>query len=264
MRALWAAGAFLVLAGCNNPGPTAQTQTSPAPAAGAVNPTVTVTTYACAGGQPLVAGYPDRDTAVVTWKGHSYSLKLARSGSGARFTGYGLQWWSKGLRRGTISTLKPGEQVASDPGVECVAPDENPVSPPAPGAPGGLADDRTPISEAPFRPDSAQGAANVLQTYFALIESGKSEEGAKLRVDGQLFDPTPYDTYHSEIGAPGPIEGAAGSFYVEVPVVIYGRLANGKEFHQSGRAILRRANNVPGASQEQLRWRIAWFDLKEG
>ena len=28
------------------------------------------------------------------------------------------------------------------------------------------------VSEEPFTPESAQGAANVVQTYFALIESG--------------------------------------------------------------------------------------------
>jgi membrane-bound inhibitor of C-type lysozyme len=251
------------LTACDKPSAPTPPAAAPAPAAsGAVNPRVTVTTYDCPGGQTLTAAYPDRDTAVVTWKNHTYSLKIARSASGARYTGYGLQWWTGGLGRGTISTLKPGEELASDPGLECVAPDPNPVSPPTPGTPGGLPDDRTPISETPFKPTSAQGAANVLQTYFALVESGKSAEGAKLRVDGELFDATPYDTYHAEIGAPGPIEGAAGSLYVEVPVVVYGRLASGKEFRQSGRAILRRVNNVPGATEEQLRWRIAWFDLK--
>jgi membrane-bound inhibitor of C-type lysozyme len=221
-----------------------------------------VTTYECPAGAKLVAAYPDRDTAIVTWKGHTYSLKIARSGSGARYTGYGLQWWSKGLGHGTIATLKPGEEIASDPGLECAALDDSPVSPPAPGSPGGLPDDRTPISEAPFAPNSAQGAGQVLQTYYALVESGREDEAARLTVSGQKFDPTPYDTYHAEIGAPGPIEGAAGSLYVEIPVVVYGRLANGKEFHQSGRAILRRVNDVPGSTAEQRRWRIAWFDLK--
>ncbi len=38
-----------------------------------------------------------------------------------------------------------------------------PVEPPAPGEPGALPDDRTPVSEARFTAESAQGAANVLQ-----------------------------------------------------------------------------------------------------
>ena len=43
-----------------------------------------------------------------------------------------------------------------------------PVEAPVPGSPAGLPDDRTPISEAPFTPQSAQGAADVVQTYYAL------------------------------------------------------------------------------------------------
>ena len=77
-----------------------------------------------------------------------------------------------------------------------------------------------------------------------------------------MFDPTLHDSYHAETGAPGAIEGAAGSLYVEVPLVVYGRLATGGEFHQSGRVVLRRVDNVPGAPPEQLHWRISAIDLK--
>ena len=58
---------------------------------------------------------------------------------------------------------------ASDLGASGNAGALEPLDPPAPGTPGGLADDRTPISEAKFTPDSAQGAGNVVQTYFALL-----------------------------------------------------------------------------------------------
>src|SRR5262245_15098400 len=57
---------------------------------------------------------------------------------------------------------------------------EKPAEPAAPGEPGGLPDDRTPISEAPFTETSAQGAANVVQTYFALIEQGRYAEARRL------------------------------------------------------------------------------------
>jgi membrane-bound inhibitor of C-type lysozyme len=220
-----------------------------------------VTTYACAGGASLLAAYPDRETAIVTWKGHAYGLKIARSGSGARYTGYGLQWWTKGLGRGAISTLKPGEEIASDPGIECVAPEAAPVSPPKPGSPGGLPDDRTPVSEAPFTPTSAQGAANVVQTYFALMEQARADEAARLRTDAKPQDLTPYASYHAQVGGPGAIEGAAGSLVVEVPVALYGRLKSGAEFHRSGKAVLRRVNDVPGSTPEQRKWRIERFEL---
>jgi len=253
--------AAVALAECGQGTPAGPSRAAPTPppaTAGAVNPDPAITAYLCEGGERLTAGYPDAQTAVVDYRGHAYTLKIARSASGARYTGFGLQWWTKGLEHGTLARLKPGEDVASERGVACEA---EPVSPPAPGAPGGLPDDRTPVSEAPFTTTSAQGAANVVQTYFALLEQGRAKEAATLRSDGQIFDLKPYASYHAQIGAPGAIEGAAGSLYVTVPVVIYGRFAKGKALHRSGEAVLRRVNNVPGASAAQLRWRIERVDL---
>ena len=146
-----------------------------------------------------------------------------------------------------------------------------PVTPPEPGSPGGLSDDRTPVSEAPFEETSAQGAANVVQIYFALIESGKYPEAWALWSDGGRTSGTTadafaasfarYTEYHAQIGAPGRIEGAAGSLYVEVPVVVYGRLETGAPFNRKGAVRLRRCNNVPGCTPEQLKWHIAAIDL---
>jgi hypothetical protein len=145
-----------------------------------------------------------------------------------------------------------------------------PVSPPAPGTLGGLPEDRTPISEAPFTPDSAQGAANVVQTYYALIGEGKYAEARRLWSDGGKASGADeaafakgfegFTEYHAQVGAPGGIEGAAGSLYVEVPVVLYGRLKSGAAFNSRGTAVLRRVNGVPGATPEQLRWHIARID----
>jgi len=136
------------------------------------------------------------------------------------------------------------------------------VEPPLPGTNQGLPDDRTPISEAAFTPDSAQGAANVVQTYFALLEERRYAEARRLWGDGggaaeDFADAfLGYADYHAEIGAPGEIEGAAGSLYAEVPVAIYGRRTNGQEFRQRGAITLRRVNDVPGATEAQLRWHI--------
>lgn len=148
-----------------------------------------------------------------------------------------------------------------------------PVEPPAPGTPGGLADDRTPISEVPFTPDSAQGAANVMQTYFALIGEGKYAQAWVLwSYDGKASgQPSAeafaksfgrYDQYNAEVGAPGEPEGAAGSIYVSVPVVIYGRLKSGAEVHEKGVADLRRVNDVDGSTAEQRRWHISRIETK--
>ena len=145
------------------------------------------------------------------------------------------------------------------------------VEPIAPGQPGGLPDDRTPISEAPFTPDSAQGAADVVQRYFALIGERKFREAYALwssggqasgqSGDGFAADLNRYRQYDAQVGAPGRVEGAAGSRYVTVPVQVYGRSADGKPFHRFGQATLRRTE-VDGATSEQRTWHIESMDLK--
>jgi hypothetical protein len=218
------------------------------------------------------AGYPDRDTAVVTLGGHAYTLKAAVAASGVRYVGLGLQWWTKGTSEARLSRLKPGEDVASNPGVTCRAVAAE-VEPPAPGTPGGLPDDRTPLAEGPIAPNSAQGAAQVVQTYYALIETGRYAQAWRLWGDGGKASGRseeafamgfgPYASYHAQTGAPGAIEGAAGSLYVEVPVVIYGARRDGRPLHQSGKATLRRVNDVPGSTAEQRRWHIAGIELTD-
>jgi hypothetical protein len=138
-----------------------------------------------------------------------------------------------------------------------------PAAPPEPGKPGGLPDDRTPVSEAPFSDTSAQGAANLVQTYYARVESGRFAEARKLwpgepsASDSAFaagFDG--YRDYHAQIGAPGEIEGAAGSLYVEIPVVLYGRTKDGEAFSRKATVTLRRVNDVPGSSADDRRWHI--------
>lgn len=146
-----------------------------------------------------------------------------------------------------------------------------PVEPPAPGTPGGLPDDRTPVAEGPFTPESAQGAADVVQTYYALIGERKYNEAWRLWRDrGRGSGHTEgdfvtsfgkYASYNAQVGGPSQIEGAAGSSYVTVPVVIYGRLRTGEEVHEKGTVTLRRVNDVPGSTADQRRWGIEKIDL---
>jgi hypothetical protein len=172
---------------------------------------------------------------------------------------------------------KPADAAPTPAGAlaDSADPPANPAAtgaPPEPGKPGGLPDDRTPVSEAPFTPQSAQGAANVAQTYFALLGERKYADARSLwgdtgQASGQsqaeftgAFDR--YESYHANIGAPGPIEGAAGSLYVEAPVVVYGRLKSGRPINMAGKITLRRVNDVPGSTAAQRKWHIASVDLK--
>lgn len=74
-----------------------------------------------------------------------------------------------------------------------------------------------------------------------------------------------YDKYgeiHSEVGAPGQSEGAAGSIYIEVPFRLYGTLKDGKPFNLVGPITLRRVNDVDGSTEEQRQWHIVRSGLK--
>ena len=58
----------------------------------------------------------------------------------------------------------------------------------------------------------------------------------------------------------GQMEGAAGSLYYTVPVALVGTSIDEVEVELKGQMTLRRANDVPGASRDQLSWRIESVD----
>lgn len=144
-----------------------------------------------------------------------------------------------------------------------------PLDPPAPGMPGGLPDDRTPISEAAFTPDSAQGAANVVQTYYALLGERKYTQAFALREPGKGDAAAfaagfgAYSEYHANVGAPGAIDAGAGQRYVTVPVQTYARLKRGgTPVYEIGSVTLHRTGEIDGAAKLQRSWRIRSIDLK--
>jgi len=165
-------------------------------------------------------------------------------------------------------------------GSERTVPAENqaeralPIEPDAirPGEPGGLPDDRSPISEGAIDPRSAQGAGQVLQRFGGLLEQRRFADAYRLwsdtgRASGQSETQftAAYDKYaeiHSEIGTPGEMEGAAGSAFVDIPFRLYGKLKNGQSFNLVGSVTLRRVNDVPGSTEEQRRWHIYRSELK--
>jgi hypothetical protein len=161
--------------------------------------------------------------------------------------------------------------VATNAASNQAAPIENvstPVPAPAPGTPGGLPDDRTPLAEpkGPIDAKSAEAAGQVMQTYGALIEEKHFPEAAKLWGDAAaamaFIDPyKAASEVHLQVGKPGDTEGAAGSIYVTVPVSLYGRL-KGATFSRSGTATLRRVNDVDGSTEAQRRWHISQIELK--
>lgn len=147
-----------------------------------------------------------------------------------------------------------------------------PLTPAAPGQPGGLPDDRTPIAEGPFAPDSAQAAADVVQRYYAAIESGRYRQawalwdhgGKDSGMTSSAFVESfgKYKEYHANIGAPGNMDAGAGQRYVTVPVQVYARLADGRPDYRLGSVTLHRVADIDGATAGQKRWHIRAIDLK--
>ena len=76
----------------------------------------------CDNGQQFKIAYTGTTTkdsqAIIYSNNNLYLLKIAISASGSRYTGEGIQWWSKG-DYGFLSKLKPNEEYASDDGVTC-------------------------------------------------------------------------------------------------------------------------------------------------
>ena len=144
----------------------------------------------------------------------------------------------------------------------------------APGQPGALPDDRTPLEEpsGPIDPRSAAAAGQVVQRFAALLEQGKftaarqiwsgAGEASGLSEQEFIAAYAKYAEIHAEVGKPGDSEGAAGSIYVEVPLRLYGTLKTGQPFNLIGPVSLRRVNDVDGSTAEQRRWHIFQSALK--
>lgn len=61
--------------------------------------------YQCESGESISVAYPSTDLAAVQYKGKIYSMTLAVSASGSRYVGQGLEWWSKGMDKGSEGSL---------------------------------------------------------------------------------------------------------------------------------------------------------------
>lgn len=115
-------------------------------------------------------------------------------------------------------------------------------------------------------------AVAVIRSYYEAINSGDFDRAYALWSDGgrssgkspQQFATGFADTtgVSVEMQAPGNVDAAAGSRYVEVPVTIVATHRDGSQHRFAGKYVLRRAV-VDGATPEQRQWRIASADLGE-
>jgi hypothetical protein len=105
---------------------------------------------------------------------------------------------------------------------------------------------------------AAGDAASSLARYYGLIEQGDYDgawemRGGEPRIDRDRFAANfkAYESYRAQVGTPSLPVRAGDWDYVEVPVMITGRLRGGRAFANGGSVTLRRAHSGPDRA-----WRI--------
>lgn len=122
-------------AACTQEAETPPQPVEPSPAAAA--PVSAPISYACESGQSVTVTYPDAATAQLAYKGRSYLLRTVQSGSGARYAGSELEWWTatrNGQESATLSRLGPNDVVGVAVLERCSRPGASAI-PAGPGAP---------------------------------------------------------------------------------------------------------------------------------
>lgn len=128
------------------------------------------------------------------------------------------------------------------------------------------ADEQLPLHE-----KDAAGAGRVVERAIGLASSGRLQAirpllAPPINTDEQISRARKAFEDHREvriaISGKGRTEGAAGSLYMTIPVTVSYLDAKDKAVNRAATLTLHRVNNVPGATEEQLSWRIvdARFD----
>lgn len=132
----------------------------------------------------------------------------------------------------------------------------------------------TPLPELPADPTepTPEQAVALVRDYYAAINAGDFARAHAMWADGGRASgqsPTQFaqgftDTtgISVEVMPPGPIEAAAGSRYLEVPVAYTVTLRDGSQRRYVGAYTLRRAV-VDGATPEQRAWHIGLADIRQ-
>ena len=127
------------------------------------------------------------------------------------------------------------------------------------------------VAAAPITSKESEGdkaARAVLRTWAQALERGEFDRAwdqfRRPPASREAYSKwwSRYRTITVALG-PGTGGGAAGSIYYTAPAVLAGTTTSGEPFRLQGEVILRRVNDVPGATPDQLRWRLESADLKE-
>lgn len=127
----------------------------------------------------------------------------------------------------------------------------------APGTP-----DLSPPALTPVAERGEKGARNVLLSFARAIELKQFNQARAMlsAADQRRWNRRQFAMIFDGLGKltvaipSGEMEGAAGSSYYTAPVTITGAEANGRPVRIDGQAVLRRVNDIDGATAAQRRW----------
>jgi len=168
-----------------------------------------------------------------------------------------------------IASGQPGAAPSTSGGAAPVAtqvsPDEFAAEAPAAALP--QLDKPSPAGVEPID-KSQQGARNVLITWARALENHQFGQAWAqfIHPPSSQADFTRwwqrYRTIRVTLG-PGVGDAAMGSIYYTAPATLTGMTTTGKPFRLQGDVVVRRVNDVDGATPAQLRWHIGSADLKD-
>lgn len=122
--------------------------------------------------------------------------------------------------------------------------------------------DLTPPVLLPEAEKGEKGARNILLSFARAIELKEFDqawemlsEGDKRKWSKPAFAKMFADLGQMTVAVPGgTMEGGAGSLYYTSPIAITAPDAAGRPVRIEGETVLRRVNDVDGATADQLRW----------
>ena len=149
----------------------------------------------------------------------------------------------------------------------------SPPSPSSAATEAGENDGSPDITPVPLTPDAAKtekGARANLLAWARGIELREFDQAwalmgdaAKSQTSKAQFNALFHPLRNITVAVPGgDMEGAAGSSYYTVPATVTGTGADGTKAVLKGDVVLRRVNDVDGATPEQLKWHIEQVNLK--
>lgn len=176
---------------------------------------------------------------------------------------------------GGTSDIEQGRSIDSrEPPAAPTAPPSPPRSPTQASTTEPGENDGSPvITLAPLTADAARsetGARAMLLAWARGIELREFDQAwalmgdaAKAQTSKAAFNTLLSPLRGITVAVPGgTMEGAAGSSYYTAPATITGTRADGSKALLRGEVVLRRANDLPGATPEQLAWHIERIDLQ--